>query len=55
LKWQQNMEHNKKIEDIKNSIKKHNKLSSEEKRNLMESIEMLWLNASVSKKKKILL
>ena len=46
------MEHNKKIEDIKNSIKKHNKLSSEEKRNLMESIEMLWLNASVSKKKK---
>ncbi len=52
MKWQQNMEHNKKIEDIKNSIKKHNKLSSEEKRNLMESIEMLWLNASVSKKKK---
>ena len=46
------MEHDKKVEDIKDSIKKYNKLSIEEKRNLMESIEMLWLNASVSKKKK---
>ncbi len=46
------MGHDKKVEDIKESIKKYNKLSTEEKRNLMESIEMLWLNASVSKKKK---
>ena len=46
------MEHDKKVEDIKDSIKKYNKLSIEEKRNLMESIEMLWLNASGSKKKK---
>ena len=49
------MEHDKKVEDIKDSIKKYNKLSIEEKRNLMESIEMLWLNASVSKKKKDIL
>ena len=46
------MEHNKKINDLKESIKKLNKLSSEEKKNLQESSEMLWLNASVRKKKK---
>lgn len=46
------MEHNKKINDLKESINKLNKLSSEEKKNLQESIEMLWLNASVRKKKK---
>ncbi len=52
MKWQQNMEHKKKMQDIKNSIRKYNKLSSDEKKNLIDSIEMLWLNASVSKKKK---
>ena len=55
LIWLQNMEHDKKVEDIKDSIKKYNKLSIEEKRNLMESIEMLWLNASVSKKKDVVM
>ena len=49
------MEHNKKINDLKESIKKLNTLSSEEKKNLQESIEMLWLNASVRKKKKDML
>ena len=52
MNWQLNMEHNKKINDLKESINKLNKLSSEEKKNLQESIEMLWLNASVRKKKK---
>ena len=47
------MEHKKKMQDIKDSIRKYNKLSSDEKKNLIDSIEMLWLNASVSKKKKI--
>ena len=42
----------KKLNDLKESINKLNKLSTEEKRNLQESIEMLWLNASVRKKKK---
>ena len=46
------MAHNKKLNDLKESINKLNKLSTEEKRNLQESIEMLWLNASVRKKKK---
>ncbi len=46
------MEHKKKMQDIKDSIRKYNKLSSDEKKNLIDSIEMLWLNASVSKKKK---
>ena len=46
------MEFEKKINDLKESINKLNKLSTEEKRNLQESIEMLWLNASVRKKKK---
>ncbi len=46
------MEHKEKIQDLKESIQKLNQLSSEEKTNLLESIEMLWLNASVRKKKK---
>lgn len=52
MKWQHNMELDKKINDLKESINKLNKLSTEEKINLQESIEMLWLNASVRKKKK---
>ncbi len=52
MKWQHNMELDKKINDLKESINKLNQLSTEEKINLQESIEMLWLNASVRKKKK---
>ncbi|MFL2660397.1 MAG: hypothetical protein ACJ0G4_00415 [Alphaproteobacteria bacterium] len=52
MKWQHNMELDKKINDLKESINKLNELSTEEKINLQESIEMLWLNASVRKKKK---
>ena len=54
MKWHQNMEH-KKIEELKQSIEKLNKLSLDEKTNLLDSIEMLWLNSNVRKKKKILL
>ena len=46
------MEHKKNIKELKESIKDLNKLSSEEKGSLISSIEMLWLNASVRKKKK---
>ena len=46
------MEHKKDIDGLKESIKNLNKLSSEEKKNLIDSIEMLWLNASIKKKKK---
>ncbi len=46
------MERKKDIEVIKESIQKLNQLSSEEKTNLFESIEMLWLNASVRKKRR---
>ena len=46
------MEHDKKVNNLKESIKNFNNLSSIEKKNLTESIEMLWLNASVKKKKK---
>ena len=53
LKWQLNMVHDNKINNLKESIKNFNNLSSIEKKNLIESIEMLWLNASVKKKKKI--
>mgnify|MGYP001234508982 CR=1 FL=1 len=42
----------KSIKELKESIKDLNKLSSEEKGSLISSIEMLWLNASVRKKKK---
>ena len=45
------MEH-KKIEELKQSIEKLNKLSLDEKTNLLDSIEMLWLNSNVRKKKK---
>ena len=40
------------VSNLKESIKNFNNLSSIEKKNLIESIEMLWLNASVKKKKK---
>ena len=46
------MEHNNKIQNLKESITELNKLSLSEKNNLLESIEMFWLNASVRKKKK---
>ncbi|MAI75628.1 MAG: hypothetical protein CMM90_00365 [Rickettsiales bacterium] len=46
------MERNNKIQNLKESITELNKLSLSEKNNLLESIEMLWLNASVRKKKK---
>ena len=52
LKWQLNMVHDNKINNLKESIKNFNNLSSIEKKNLIESIEMLWLNSSVKKKKK---
>ena len=45
------MVHKKDIDSLKESIKNLNQLSLEEKTNLLESIEMLWLNASVRKKK----
>jgi len=40
------------IEKIKESIKKLNESSIKEKESLTDSIEMLWLNAGVQKKKK---
>ena len=46
------MVHDDKAINLKASIKNLNNLSSIEKKNLIESIEMLWLNASVKKKKK---
>ena len=46
------MEREEKVSNLKESIKNFNNLSSIEKKNLIESIEMLWLNASVKKKKK---
>ena len=46
------MERDEKVSNLKESIKNFNNLSSIEKKNLIESIEMLWLNASVKKKKK---
>ena len=46
------MAHDNKVSNLKESIKNYNNLSSIEKKNLIESIEMLWLNASVKKKKK---
>ena len=45
------MDHEKKIKHLKESINKLNNISSEEKKSLLDSIEMLWLNASVKKKK----
>ena len=46
------MVHDDEVNNLKDSIKNFNNLSSIEKKNLIESIEMLWLNASVKKKKK---
>ena len=46
------MAHDEEVINLKESIKNFNNLSSIEKKNLIESIEMLWLNASVKKKKK---
>ena len=49
------MVHNKKdILEIKNSIKKLNEHSSTEKSSLTDSIELLWLNAGIQKKRLIL-
>ncbi|MAI29461.1 MAG: hypothetical protein CMP38_04545 [Rickettsiales bacterium] len=45
------MEHKKKITDVKKSIEKFNEFSSKEKSSLVDSIEMLWLNAGIQKKK----
>ena len=45
------MAHDDEVSNLKESIKNFNNLSSIEKKNLIESIEMLWLNASVKKKK----
>jgi len=44
------MVHDDEVSNLKESIKNFNNLSSIEKKNLIESIEMLWLNASVKKK-----
>ena len=41
---------NKDINKVKESINKLNNLSQNEKRTLIDSIEMLWLNAGVQKK-----
>ena len=47
------MVHNiKKIDEIKKSIDKLNDFSLKEKESLIDSIEMLWLNAGIQKKKK---
>ena len=46
------MEHKKKITDWKKSIEKFNDFSIKEKTSLVDSIEMLWLNAGIQKKKK---
>lgn len=45
------MELRKNIEDIKDSIRNLNKLSINEKDSLRDSIEMLWLNSGLQKKK----
>ena len=46
------MVHDDEVSNLKESIKNFNNLSSIEKKNLIESIEMLWLNPRVKKKKK---
>ncbi len=53
MKWLQNMELKEKdIMKLKDSIQNLNELSSKEKDALVDSIEMLWLNAGIQKKKK---
>ena len=51
-KLQLNMEHNKNLDKIKTSIQELFDKSDQEKVNLFESIEMLWLDSSIKKKKK---
>lgn len=51
-KLQSNMEHNKNLDKIKTSIQELFDKSDQEKINLFESIEMLWLDSSIKKKKK---
>ena len=48
------MEHKKKITDLKKSIEKFNDFSTKEKTSLVDSIEMLWINAGIQKKKRTL-
>ena len=52
LRSQLNMEHDKDLNKIKISIQELFDKSDQEKINLLESIEMLWLDASIKKKKK---
>ena len=46
------MEHNKNLDNLRTSIQELFDKSDQEKINLLESIEMLWLDASIKKKKK---
>ena len=52
LRLQLNMEHDKNLNELKVSIQELFDKSDQEKLNLLESIEMLWLDASIKKKKK---
>ena len=52
LRLQLNMEHEKNLNKLKTSIHELFDKSDQEKINLLESIEMLWLDASIKKKKK---
>ena len=52
LRLQLNMEHDKNLNKLKISIQELFDKSNQEKINLLESIEMLWLDASIKKKKK---
>ena len=52
LRSQLNMEHEKNLNKLKTSIQELFDKSDQEKINLLESIEMLWLDASIKKKKK---
>ncbi len=52
LRSQLNMEHEKNLNKLKTSIHELFEKSDQEKINLLESIEMLWLDASIKKKKK---
>ena len=51
LRWRQNMEH-KNIHMLRESIEDLFQKSDKEKKVLLESIEMLWLDASIKRKKK---
>ena len=53
LRSQLNMEHDKDLNKIKISIQELFDKSDQEKINLLESIEMLWLDASIKKKKRL--